>query len=179
MNKSVPEISRINPFEGSDIVQIFGENFDKYTELYVWYNKNAKLNYINLLTSAFAGDKEGANNYKRTLAKELPMDCEGIDNIEPFLPELPPEDSIVLKPNDVFERVIYFGEEAGENPDKNGVWRRASTVLRIPNKVDKMELHISVTGVSAGESYEFDNIELYKLADPPPKWPSETEREKE
>lgn len=66
-----------------------------------------------------------------------------------------------------------------DGPRENGVWRRASTVLRIPNKVDKMELHISVTGVSTGESYEFDNIELYKLADPPPKWPSETEREKE
>ena len=146
MYKSVPEISRINPFEGSDIVQIFGENFDKDTELYVWYNKNAKLNYINLLTSAFAGDKEGANNYKRTLAKELPMDCEGIDNIEALLPELPPEDSIVLKPNDVFERVIYFGEEAGENPDENGVWRRAeegTSVMWLKNAAGFSKPHIA------------------------------------
>ena len=110
-----PEISRICPFEGADVVQIFGENFTKDTELYVWYNKNAKINYIQCISTHFE-TKDESNAYKRWLAKELPVDCTGIENILNELPKNPPEDAIVFRANDVFEHVIYFGEEAGEQP---------------------------------------------------------------
>jgi hypothetical protein len=52
-------------------------------------------------------------------------------------------------------------------------------LIRVPAGMDELEFHVTVAGLSVGESYEFDKFELYKLAEPPPVWPSETEREKE
>jgi hypothetical protein len=64
-------------------------------------------------------------------------------------------------------------------PRENGVWRTGSMLIRVPAGMDELEFHVTVAGLSVGESYEFDKFELYKLAEPPPVWPSETEREKE
>ena len=128
-NLKKPEISRICPFTSGDIVQIFAENADKNTELYVWHNPKAKVNYMEVLDGKF-NSKAEADEYKRSLAKSLPVDCEGVENLNNMLPEFPPEDAIVYTPDHVCENVLYFGEQPGPQP-VDGKYKRVNPEISI------------------------------------------------
>lgn len=60
---------------------------------------------------------------------------------------------------------------------EHGVWRRAETIVRVPQGADELVVDIGAI-VMPGESFEFDKVEVIKLGDPTPKWPEEAERPK-
>lgn len=60
---------------------------------------------------------------------------------------------------------------------ENGVWRTGSVLARVPHEADELVLEAGAT-VKPGETFEFDNVEIYKLGEPLPAWPAECEREK-
>ena len=123
MRKMVPEISRISPFEGDDIIQIFAENADENTELYVWYNPKERIKHEENHVSETGFIMQMSDEYKRNFAKSLSVSCENIDNLLNDLPKTPPEDSIILRPDEVVDRVLYFGEQT--SPDfKEGRYRK-------------------------------------------------------
>ena len=66
-----------------------------------------------------------------------------------------------------------------KGPRENGVWREASTLVRAPAEADELVLEAGATLEAAGESLEFDKVEIYRLGDPLPVWPAECERERE
>lgn len=64
-----------------------------------------------------------------------------------------------------------------EGPRKNGVWRKGAVLVRVPKGADELVLDAGAD-VRAGESFEFDKVEIFKLGDPLPAWPEEAERPK-
>lgn len=118
-----PQIARVTPYQDNDVVQVFGDNLDKDTVLYVWYNNTSALGsdiYLDdLLTDGMSGKKA-------ELSALHTADSSRLGHEEENLPEVPPEDSIILYPDDVCERAIYFGEKAGPNFE-NGVYKRAKS----------------------------------------------------
>ena len=122
-----PEISRINHFDSDDVVQIFGENFDQNTELYVWYNKQTiEAGRIDVTSLLRKGD---AQTMKAELAAERLADTSHIDETEKMLPDLPPEDAIILKADDVTPQVIYFGEAGGKPENGYHKWVEGKTCV--------------------------------------------------
>ena len=178
-----PEISRISSFDQTDIVQVFGENFDKNTKLYVWYNKtdydSRTLNPVGL--SDFEG-VDAVLKYKREIAEKLivPISEENVNGtVETLLPLTPPEDAIVFDADDVAEQVIYFGEKKGPQPVK-GKYKRVDPVTCImwlkndagfsaPFIANRPEIwnisedeaapgeHISVYGINFGSPTKFSD----------------------
>lgn len=120
-SKNVPEMSRITYFESGDIVQIFGENFDKETKLYIWQAED-KNNSTDTVLDFYEGDR---NAYKIALAKARGVDAEELNDIEGSMPDLPPEEALVFDADNAFENCIYFG-------DKEPVCEPGQPVKRIP-----------------------------------------------
>ena len=118
-----PQIAKVTPYQDNDVVQVFGDNLDKDTVLYVWYNNTSSLGsdiYLDdLLTDGMSGKKA-------ELSALHTADSSRLGHEEENLPLVPPEDSIILYPDDVCERAIYFGEKAGPNFE-NGVYKRAKS----------------------------------------------------
>lgn len=129
-----PEISRINHFDSDDIIQIFGENFDENTELYVWYNKQTvEAGRIDVTSLLRKGD---AQTMKAELAAGRLADPSHIDETEKMAPATPPEDVIVLKAEDVTPQVIYFGEQGGKPENGYHKWVEGKTcVMWLKNEV--------------------------------------------
>ena len=63
-------------------------------------------------------------------------------------------------------------------PRENGVWRSGSVLVRVPAEADELVLEAGAK-VNAGETFEFDKPEIYRLGEPLPDWPAESLREKE
>ena len=178
-----PEISRISSFDSNDIVQIFGENFDKNTKLYVWYNiTDYDSQTIDLARLADFDGPEAAIQYKIDMASKLivPIAEENINGtIESLLPETPPADAIVFDADDVAGQAIYFGEKKGPQPVK-GKYKRVDPVTCVmwlknaagfskPYIANRPEIwnisedegccgeHISVYGINLGAPTKFSD----------------------
>ncbi len=67
---------------------------------------------------------------------------------------------------------------AMKGPRENGVWRRGEVLVRVPPGADELVLDVGAD-VRAGESFEFDKVEIFKLGEPLPAWPEEAERPKQ
>ena len=67
---------------------------------------------------------------------------------------------------------------AMKGPRENGVWRRGEVLVRVPPGADELVLDVGAD-VRAGESFEFDKVEIFKLGEPLPAWPGEAERPKQ
>lgn len=118
-SKNVPEISRITYFESGDIIQIFGENLDSNTKLYLWQAPSTSPSYSGELEH-YEGDP---NQLKISLAEKwqkLPVEDPSV--VEDDLPLLPPEDATCYDADKAVNRCIYFGDKASwSNPDKKPV----------------------------------------------------------
>lgn len=173
MNK--PEISRVSPFEGNDIVQIFGENLDKDTKLYVWYNAaNDENDSIRLTKFEQEGGSLAALAYKMKLAQKATTEIKEENyngKIESLLPLTPPDDCIVLDADDVADKVIYFGEKSGPNPDANGKHIRVdyvTSVMWLKNEAGFSKPYIAnrpeIWNLSVDEIYPGGHVSIYGVS---------------
>jgi hypothetical protein len=115
--KNVPEISRINFFEGEDVVQIFGENFTKDTKLYVWQGRNDS-EAVNEILDFSKGD--GGRGQKEEFNKNRTVDFDELDTVISALNDITPENAKCFDADEVFEHCIYFGDKEPECID--GEW---------------------------------------------------------
>ncbi len=115
--KNVPEISRINFFEGEDVVQIFGENFTKDTKLYVWQGRNDS-EAVNEVLDFSKGD--GGRGQKEDFHKNRTIDFDELDTVITALNDITPENAKCFDADEVFEHCIYFGDKEPECID--GKW---------------------------------------------------------
>ena len=173
MSNKMPEIARISSFEGDDIVQIFGENLDKDTKLYVWQNKDSSdKKGADLTNIEFEGGADAALRYKMELAKNntAPITEENANGkIDTLLPLTPPEDALVFDANDVADKVIYFGEEPGPQPVDGKykrvegvtsvVWLKNSAGFSKPCIVNRPE----IWNLSENETYPGGHISIYGI----------------
>lgn len=183
MCNKVPEISRISPFYGADMVQIFGENLDINTKLYVWLNKGeTDKKSADLTAIENAGGVDAALAFKMELAKNntTPIVEENANGkIATLLPAVPPEDALVYDADDCVDKVIYFGEKPGPQPvdgkylrpdDSTSVmWLKNDAGFSAPYIVNRPEIwkisdtttypggHISIYGPNFGRPAGFSD----------------------
>ena len=164
-NKKVPEIARISPYRDNDVIQIFGENFDKNTKLYLWYNDEGSLGTDILVDHLFTDDMASA---KADIFKKHGADCSKLGFEEENLPLTPPEQALVFDADDVCGKVIYFGEKDGPNPDANGRIIRAKSstaVAWLKNEAGFSKPYIAnrpeIWNQSVKETVPGGNIDVY------------------